>query len=370
MTREMTDSGHSCMARSSEAVRRAVGHDRSANASDPKEDILMNARRMTWAGIAAPVIATAATIGAVAALHPGLASGHSKPAVDPGSPRVSDPRIVARFNLADGETPEAIALAADGSADVSLAKASTAVNVTRDGRVTPLGQVPRSGDCPTLGIPFGAGIARGPGGAVYLVNCTGNADTGVWRLNGLGPATQIARLPQASVPHGMALDRWGGNLYVADSSLGVVWRVPADGGQATVWASGPALEKTSLFGANGVVVHGDDVWVSNTDQGTIVEIPIRRDGTAGPIRTVVSGFPGDVGSFAVVGRDDTIVATLTRSNQIVSIAPGEQPQVLLTAADGLSNPTDVALWHRVLYVSNGAYFTGVDPNLLVAHFDR
>jgi sugar lactone lactonase YvrE len=286
------------------------------------------------------------------------------------SPVAEDPRILASFNLAGGETPEAIALAPDGSADVSLAKASTAVNVALDGRITALGQVPRSGGCPTLGIPFGAGIARTPSGAVDLVDCTGNADTGVWQLHGPNPATQIARLPEASVPHGMALDQRYGDLYVADSSLGVVWRIPSAGGQATVWASGPALEKISLFGANGVAVHRDAVWVSNTDQGTILEIPIRSDGTAGPIRTVASGFPGDIGSFTVFGRDDTILAALTRSNQIVLIRPGEQPQVLLTAIDGLSNPTAVALRDRILYVCNGAYFTGVDPNLLIARFEH
>jgi len=286
-----------------------------------------------------------------------------------GAPVVSDPRVVANFNLAAGETPEAIALGPGGSADVSLAKASTAVNVTRDGRVTPLGQVPRTGNCPTLQIPFGAGIVRAASGAVYLANCTGDADTGVWRLHGSGPATEIARLPQGSVPHAMALDQHDGDLYVADSSLGVVWRVPSKGGKATVWASGPALQKVSLFGANGVVVHDGAVWVSNTDQGTIVEIPIGEDGTAGPMRTVASGFAGDIGAFTVVGRDDAIVAALTRSNEIVLIGPGEQPRVLLTVADGLSNPTDVALRRQILYVTNGAYFTGVDPNLLIAHLE-
>jgi sugar lactone lactonase YvrE len=202
---------------------------------------------------------------------------------------------------------------------------------------------------------------------VYLANCTGNADTGVWRLHGVDPAEQIARLPRNSVPHGMALNPQTGNLYVADSSLGVVWRIPSAGGEATVWASGPALQKISLFGANGVAVHDNAVWVSNTDQGTIVQIPVERDGTAGAIRTVATGFPGDIGSFSVIGHDNAILAALTRSNQVVFIRSGEQSQVLSTALDGLSNPTAVALRHHKLYVANGAYFTGVDPNLLVAH---
>jgi len=34
------------------------------------------------------------------------------------------------------------------------------------------------------------------------------------------------------------------------------------------------------------------VWVSNTDQGTIMEVPIRRDGTGGGIRTAVAGLSG------------------------------------------------------------------------------
>ena len=339
----------------------------------------MTAHRVRWLPTATPIAAIAAITALGVAVQAGPASGHTgRGTHDHGVaavtgvawPVAGDPRLLAAFNLAGGQTPEAIALAPDGSADVSLAKASTAVNVTLAGRVTPLGQLPRSGDCPTLGIPFGAGIARASSGAVYLANCTGNADTGVWRLHGSRPATQIASLPQASVPHGMALDQWDRDLYVADSSLGVVWRIPTTGGAPTVWASGPALQKVSLFGANGVAVHDGAVWVSNTDQGTILEIPIRGDGTAGPIRTVASGFAGDIGAFTVVGRDDTIVATLTRSNQVVLIRPGEQPRVLLTASDGLSNPSDVALRHRILYVSNGAFFTGVDPNLLIAHLDR
>ena len=321
----------------------------------------MSKRRMVqWRRVLQAVV-----IGGVVCTGPAL---HVAPAT--AQPSASDPRILARFDFAQGQTPEAITLAPDGSADVSLARASTAVSVAPDGSVTPLGAVPRSGGCPVLGIPWGAGIARAHDGSVYLVDCAGDADTGVWRLHGPDPATQVARLPRASVPHGMALDGQDGDLYVADSSLGVVWKIPSTGGEATVWASGPALQRVSLFGANGVAVHNDAVWVSNTDQGTIVEIPIRADGTAGPTRVVASGMAGDIGSFAVFGRDDRIVAALTRSNEVVLIRRGAPPQVLLTAADGLSNPTAVAVANGTLYVSNGAYFTDSDPNVLVAGFGR
>jgi hypothetical protein len=112
------------------------------------------------------------------------------------------------------------------------------------------------------------------------------------------------------------------------------------------------------------------VWVSNTDHGAIVEIPIRADGSAGPIRTVVTGLAGEVDDFTVLGRDDTILAALNPSSQVVLIGPGGQPQVVLTAADGLSNPTDVAVQGDSIYVTSAAYFTRHNPNLLVARLDR
>jgi hypothetical protein len=39
---------------------------------------------------------------------------------------------------------------------------------------------------------------------------------------------------------------------------------------------------------------------------------------------------------------------------------------VLTAADGLSNPTSVAVRGSTVYITSGAYFTQVDPNLLLA----
>lgn len=283
---------------------------------------------------------------------------------------VSSPRIVAHFDPDAGQSPEGIALEPDGTADISMARASNAVRVTLDGRSELLGQLPRTGGCPFLGFPVSAGIARAHDGSVYLANCTGNADTGIWRLRRGARPVEIARLPASSFPNDMTLDERSGRLYLADSLLGAVWTVPATGGTPRIWATGPALARTSLFGANGIDVHDHAVWVGNTDQGTILRIAIDRDGTAGPIQTAVSGLAGAVDDFIVLGRDDTIIAALAGSNEVISVRPGAQPQVLLTAADGLSTPSDVALRHGTIYVSSLGLPPLTDPNLLVAHFAR
>src|SRR6266571_3894501 len=197
------------------------------------------------------VVAAAA---AVAALS--LARGAAAAATGP----VSHPRIVAHFSLSAGQTPEDIALEPDGAMDVSFAKADQVARVTPGGHVDVLGQLPASGNCPVIGVPVSAGIARAGDGAIYVIDCTGNADTGVWRLRDGSAPVQIAPLPANSFPNDMALDGRTGDLYITDSLLGVVWKVPTRGGPS-VWATGPTLQRTSFFGANGIAVHDYAVWV-------------------------------------------------------------------------------------------------------------
>jgi hypothetical protein len=287
-----------------------------------------------------------------------------------GAP-VSHPRIAVRFDATAGQTPEGIAVEPDGSVAVSLARTSTAVRVKRGGAVQVIAQLPRTGGCPFLDVPVSSGIARAQDGTLYLANCTGNADTGIWRLRRGQAPVQIARLPADAFPNGLALDEHERNLYLADSLLGVVWKVPAAGGTPVIWASGPAFQPTSLFGANGIDVHRNAVWVSNTDRGTLLRVPVQRDGTAGPVRTAADGLPTP-DNFAVFGDHDAVLMPLVLSNQVVLIRPGQQPQVVLTAADGLSYPSHVQLLRDTVYVTSFGNWNLPQPgaNLLVAHLHQ
>jgi sugar lactone lactonase YvrE len=178
---------------------------------------------------------------------------------------------------------------------------------------------------------------------------------------------QIASLPANGFPNDMALDQSQGQLYIADSLLATVWRVPVQGGTPVAWATGQALARTSFLGANGIAVHDHAVWVSNTDQGTITRIPILPGGTAGTAQTVASGL-GVVDNFVFVPGTDEILAALPAANEVVLIDNG-QTRVLLTGASGLSSPTSLAIRDDTLYVGDSAVVTGTDPNLLVAQID-
>jgi hypothetical protein len=144
-----------------------------------------------------------------------------------------------------------------------------------------------------------------------------------------------------------------------------VWKVSLRSGTASVWAQGAALQPLNSpgFGANGIKVHDGAVWVSNTDQGTLLRIPIGAHGTAGAVTTVAQGLPA-IDDFAFSG--DTVVAAQNFVSEVSLVHPDGTHQTVLTSTDGLSNPTSIAVRGSTVYVASGAYFTHVDPNLLLA----
>jgi len=277
---------------------------------------------------------------------------------------VSNPRVVAHFDLSAGQTPEDMAVEPDGSADISFSEAAEVARVSLDGQVQVLGQLPRTGSCSPSPTALSLGLVRLQDGTLFVVDCTNDANTGVWRISPGQAPVQIASLPANGFPNDMALDPSQGQLYIADSLLATVWRVPVQGGPPVAWATGPALARISFLGANGIAIHRDAVWVSNTDQGSIVRIPILADGSAGPIQTVDSGL-GEIDNFVFVPGTQGIVAALPAANEVILIDNG-QTRVLLAGADGLSSPTSVEIRDNMLYVGSGAVVTHSNPNLLVA----
>lgn len=272
------------------------------------------------------------------------------------------PRVVAFFSFAAGQTPEQIAFTPGGGFDISFAEASQVAYVSPGGQTTILARLPQTGDCPVFDLPITVGLARVPGG-INVVNCDGNNSTGIWRAARGQAPRQIARLPADSCPNDVA--EAGGWLYVPDSALGVVWRIPAAGGPAQVWASGPALTPTSLTagpGANGVFAEGGAIWVDNTDRGTLLRIPVEPGGQAGPIITVASGLSSQGLDNFIVLPDGVALVPEYVADQVVEIRHG-QVTTLLTASDGLNNPVDVKVEDGTMFIANSAYISAEDPDL-------
>ncbi|WRZ90951.1 hypothetical protein OHB54_18870 [Streptomyces sp. NBC_01007] len=316
--------------------------------------------------ISTPAVSAAVLVAAAAAaLSPAAASAVSAP--------LSSARIAMHFDLAKGQTPENIALAPGGAAYVTFAEGRQIAEVSPKGAIRILATLPKPADggvhTPVLGFPLTVGIVRAHDGTLYFLYATGTPDlTGVWRLRPGGEPQRIAALPANGLPNGLALDPRTRTLYVTDSVLGTVWSLPTTGGTPTAWSTAPELASTGFLGANGLKVHNGAVWATNLDKGTVLRIPILQDGRAGSVRTEATGLPG-IDDFAFTGHGDQLLAALNGPGEVALVQPDGSHSVVLTAADGLQNPTSIALRGDTVYVLSAAYVTAKDPDLLLAHLN-
>jgi hypothetical protein len=278
--------------------------------------------------------------------------------------------IVAHFDLAAGQQPENITLRPDGQADVTFATARQVAQVGLDGHVRILATLPAPADggvnTPLVHSARTFGITRRSDGTLLFLYNTGTADlTGLWQLRPGGTPHRIAALPADGVANGMAIDPRSGQVYISDSARGTVTRVSEFGGTPVVVASGGPLTPNGSFGANGVKVHNGAVWVADSERGFVARIPIGRRGQVGPV-TVAATVPG-VDDFVFTGAGDTFLAAINGASQVALVRPDGTRTIVLTGADGLQNPTSMAVRGNTVYVANAAYSTRTDPNLLITH---
>lgn len=135
------------------------------------------------------------------------------------------------------------------------------------------------------------------------------------------------------------------------------------------WSTASELASTGFLGANGLKIHNGALWATNLDRGTLLRIPILRNGSAGTVQTRATGMAG-IDDFAFTGQGDQILATLNGPSEVALIQPDGTHSTVLTAADGLQNPTSLALRGDTAYVLSAAYITAKDPNLLLAHLNE
>lgn len=270
---------------------------------------------------------------------------------------------VVSFNPAQLEMPESIEIDRQGNLYVSLSFRGEIRKIAPNGTQSTVAVLPIGPPLSVCGVFLNAvgPITLDEGGNLYVSVLACDADKrGVWKIAPNGTRKILATLPLTGLPNGIA--RLGNYLYVADTILGVVWRIPAKGGKAQVWLDHPLLKPAApgQGGANGLQVFRGEILVANSSQGTIVAIPLRTHGAAGTPRVYArapSGSGCDDFALDILGR---VYCPTAPGNTLLRLNRDGTSDTLLSIADGLDVPTAAIFGKKGndrfdLYLTNGAY---------------
>ena len=260
--------------------------------------------------------------------------------------------VVRAFEAVNGELPEGIAIDKPGNIYVSVGypfwfpvdeSFCEIWKLSPDGETTVLHAFP--------GGPAAAGLAVSPSGMLYFAypNPEDPNTNGVYRLPAGGGPERLPGSENIGLANGLALGKQG-DLYVSDSALGAVWRIPS-GGTTENWLQHEWLAGCAdIPGANGVALWKDNLYAANTGLGLLLRIPILKDGTAGEPEIVAGDSDCDPENDELLGMDGialdaqgNVFAPLVLTHKLVRIDPNDGSHtVLLTDEDGLFNPASIA----------------------------
>jgi len=208
---------------------------------------------------------------------------------------------------------------------------------------------------PDLGDLGLIGLAVDAPGNVYgtVVSFTNPAANGVWKFDRkTGEATKAPGSEAIVLANAIAFDKRG-NMFITDSAVGAVYRIPRAGGPAELWVADATLQGTGILGvgidigANGIAYRHGALYVSNTEQGSIVKIGIEKGGDPGTPEVVLQdGAIFGIDGIALDVHGD-IYATIIAQSAVRKISLGAAPGV-----------TPVAEGPPVLDASSLAFGTG------------
>jgi sugar lactone lactonase YvrE len=290
------------------------------------------------------------------------------PLAAPAAAAVVPLRTVATFDPTANELPEGLAVDKTGNLYVGFAFTGEIRKIAPDGTKTTVATLPVG-----QGLLLGLAV-DGPGEVYAALGSFDPATHGVWEVTPEGSAHRLAALDPSGLPNALAFDDLG-NLYASDSFLGVIWRIPRGSHNADLWVQDPLLagdpESGIGFGANGLAFWRGDLYVGNTDQATVVRVPVAPDGTPGAPRVWVHDpqLRGADGlQFDVLGN--AYVTTDGLGNSLARVTPDRSITTLATADDGLDYAASIAFGQgprdpKELFVANvGANFGR--PSVMVA----
>jgi sugar lactone lactonase YvrE len=257
-----------------------------------------------------------------------------------------------------GMTPRGVAVDKVGNVFVSVGQGSGPSEHVLIWEFTPYGEGPAF--VADVGQGTIGGLMAAADGDLYVALAAG-LDRGVWRVAKAGQVELLPGSNQIFFANGLAFDERG-TLYVSESvSLSVVvggkpagpgsiWRIPR-GGEAELWMRDEVLRGTGALGqpvwlgANGIAYYHGNLYVTNTEKGTVIRIPVLQDGSAGlpdvwalqPVPESPMPLPPMGDGIALDVHGNLYVAVLTKS-AVVRINAQDLSQETIAAFQIAPNP--------------------------------
>lgn len=283
--------------------------------------------------------------------------------------------VVMSYDRSKNELPEGVAVDKQGDVYVSLGPPifiqniyGAIIKLDTDGTSTLLVEYP-SGPAP-LGITVDSA-----GTLYYALPSDQDSERGVYRLSSSGTPERLEGSEAIVFPNALALGE-GDSLFVTDSILGAVWRFALDSAEEPEsWVIDPLLDGCGDFGANGIAVWENQVYVANTAKGLLVSVPINSDGSAGE-PAIVAGIDDCEAGFddldsmdgIALDVDGNIYALIALQNKLVRIDPQNgSTTLLLSANSGLDIGASLAFGttdsdQQSVYITNFALPVGFSPS--------
>jgi len=263
---------------------------------------------------------------------------------------------------------ETVAVDPDNNCYLSEIKTGTIYEVTREGAVSAFAQI--SGVPPVvanghiaLGLAFDCA-----GDLCVAVQSSNPTLVGIYKVSPEGVVSPFSVNQGFTAPNKLAFDAQG-NLYVSDPSVFKVWKVDRLG-NATLWSEDPLFVNVGSIpapiGCNGLVVSPDQsyLYVGNTTAGTVIKVPIKRDGSAGAGSVLVQS--AELAGLDGIALDinGNIYGAVNLQNQIVKVTPGGTVSILASATSPggslFSIPTCLAFGHgcdkTTMFICNSSEF--------------
>jgi hypothetical protein len=278
--------------------------------------------------------------------------GDSASPSDTGGPAPALPGEFTGFDTSKEQYPRGLTRFGE-KLYVSFAPTGEVAKVDSRGRVSSYARVPF-----TAGQGQLNGLLADYEGQLYAALASSSVDvaSGLYLLpEGGGEASLVATAEGVVDPQHLAMDT-ALRVYLTDSA-GRIWRW--DGGSSLdLWSEDPTLQgdptacgsdRSSAFGASGILFASGYVYVTNADTGTLFRFPVVSDASAGPVEVVagpdcaLAGLDGlartlDGRVFAAVGWTDRLVE-IGADDSVTELGSGppfdDPAAVLVDETDGV-----------------------------------